>query len=161
MVKLSMFSATMLGKNVSPRSSFARRENSALLSTSEAMSPDQGKLNTRSKTKGSNKKGGGRVKAIFANGAAELLLQRRVGPALPTMGTPLIKLHNVCLDVAVAHFAAAEETLLTIADMQATAHGVHVRHAPIRQGRDHGSASTGRRQREVWGKVFLADTVRG
>ena len=74
------------------------------------------------------------------------------------MGTPLIKLHNVCLDVAVAHFAAAEETLLTIAHMQATAHGVHVRHAPIRQGRDHGSASTGRRQREVWGKVFLADT---
>ena len=75
------------------------------------------------------------------------------------MGTPLIKLHNVCLDVAVAHFAAAEETLLTIADMQATAHGAHVRHAPIRQGRDHGSASTGRRQREVWDKVEAESSV--
>ena len=95
MAKLSMFSATMLGKNVSPRSSFARRENSALLSTSEAMSPDQGKLNKRSR--GEERTRGG-AEVIFAkHGAEQLLLQRRVSPALPTMGTPLIKLYMQCL----------------------------------------------------------------
>ena len=72
-----------------------------------------------------------------------LVLQGRMGPTLPAVGTPLIKLHNISLDVTVAHLAAAKETLLAVANVKATTHRAHVRHAPIRQNYDHGSLCPG------------------
>ena len=73
----------------------------------------------------------------------------------------MAKLDYISLDVAVTHLATAEETLLTIANVETATHGAHVRHAPVRQSRDHGSLRPDRRGSAMSGEVFFTDTVRG